>query len=104
MNIICLDQFKGNVLVKFSISASTLGVGEGFGIHITDFTVICKITEKQILLRKKYLLKNIAIQFLRCFSCSLKNLYEGRLIQSIGSTLKYCDGCHGFRDVPPWSL
>lgn len=46
MNIICLDEFKGNGLVKFSISASTLGVGEGFGIHITDFTVICKITEK----------------------------------------------------------
>lgn len=63
MNIFCLDEYKGNVLVKFSISASILGMGGGFGIHITDFTVICKITEKQILLRKKYLFKNTAIQF-----------------------------------------
>lgn len=75
MDIICLDEFKGRVLVKFSISASAFGGrGGGFGIHVTDVSAISIITEKLILLSKKYLFKNIAIQFLNCCSCCLNNL------------------------------
>lgn len=37
-------------------------------------------------------------------SCCLKNRTEGRVIQSIGSSLKCCDGYPGFRGSPLWSL
>lgn len=40
MNIICLDEFKGSVLVGFSISAGILQVGGGFGIHALDCTIM----------------------------------------------------------------
>lgn len=64
MDIICLDEFKGRVLVKFSISASAFGGrGEGFGIHVTDVSAISIITEKLILLSKNICFKILLFSF-----------------------------------------